>query len=98
MEYVMQQSMTEEEKQKIITALQNKQALLPCPRCSKQKFTILDGYFNQTIQQHIQAGLIIGGPSVPSAVIVCDNCGYMSQHALGILGLMPKIPEITNAK
>ena len=94
----MQQIMSADEKQKIITALQNRQALLPCPRCHKQKFTLLDGYFNQTIQQNINTGLIIGGPSVPSAIIVCENCGYMSQHALGVLGLMPKIEEAINGK
>lgn len=86
----MQKIMTIEEKQKISNALQQKQALLPCPRCDKQKFTLLEGYFNQTIQQDLQAGLTIGGPSVPSVVVVCDNCGYMSQHALGVLGLLPK--------
>ena len=85
----MQQTIPANEKQKIIKALEDKQALLPCPRCHKQKFTLLDGYFNQPIQQNLQ-NFNLAGPSLPSAVIVCENCGYMSQHALGVLDLIPK--------
>ena len=48
---------------------------------------LADGYFNQPLQTE-PAGLTIGGSSVPSIIVVCDNCGYMSQHALGILGLL----------
>jgi len=81
--------MTEEEKQRIIKALEEHGASLPCPRCGNQQFTLLDGYFNQTIQTELK-GMVIGGPSVPSVVVVCTRCGYMSQHALGALGLLPK--------
>ena len=68
----MQQTIPANEKQKIIKALEDKQALLPCPRCHKQKFTLLDGYFNQPIQQNLQ-NFNLAGPSLPSAVIVCEN-------------------------
>jgi len=81
--------MKEEEKQRIIKALEEHGASLPCPRCGNQQFTLLDGYFNQTIQTELK-GMVIGGPSVPSVVVVCTRCGYMSQHALGVLGLLPK--------
>lgn len=82
--------MTSEEKQKIVDALHKKRANRPCPRCDEKNFTLLDGYFNQSIQQSLTAGVILGGPSIPSIVILCNNCGYMSQHALGVLGLIPK--------
>jgi len=81
--------MKEEEKQRIIKALEERGAKLPCPRCGNQQFTLVDGYFNQTIQTELK-GMVIGGPSVPSVVVVCTRCGYMSQHALGTLGLLPK--------
>ena len=84
--------MTPENKQEIINTLQSKGAIMPCPRCANNNFTLLDGYFNQPIQQEL-SGMIIGGPAVPSAVIVCNKCGYMSQHALGVLGLLPKTEE-----
>ncbi|MCK4814176.1 hypothetical protein KA005_00275 [bacterium] len=83
--------MTAKEKQKIVGILSKKGAVHPCPRCGEKGFTLLDGYFNQTIQQTLGGGnTFIGGPSVPSIVVVCNNCGYMSQHALGVLGLMPE--------
>lgn len=83
--------MTPEKKQEIINILQQKGAVLPCPRCNNNNFTLLDGYFNQVIQQELNLNtVIIGGPSVPSVAVACNRCGYISQHALGVLGLMPK--------
>jgi predicted RNA-binding Zn-ribbon protein involved in translation (DUF1610 family) len=83
------ENLSSEEKQKIIDKLSEKGANHPCPRCTSKNFTILDGYFAQPIQPSL-TNLMFGGPSVPSVVIVCNNCGYMSQHALGMLGLLPK--------
>jgi len=80
--------MEKEEKEKIIKKLTEKEALQPCPRCRRNSFTLIDGYFNQTIQNNFQ-GLVIGGTSVPTIIVVCENCGYLSQHALGALGLLP---------
>ena len=65
---------------------------MPCPRCASTEFSVADGYLNQTIQGEL-SGVVIGGPSIPSALIVCTNCGFMSQHALGALGLLPPAPE-----
>jgi len=79
-----------DQKQEIIKALERAGAKLPCPRCGNSRFTLLDGYFNQPIQSEV-AGLVLGGLSVPSAVVVCTQCGFLSQHALGALGLLPKI-------
>lgn len=81
-----------EEKQKIYEAIKKK-AILPCPRCGTKNFTLLDGYFNQGILQKLTSDLTIGGPTVPSVVVLCSNCGYMSQHALGVLELMPTNEE-----
>jgi hypothetical protein len=81
-----------EQKQRIIEALNKAGARLPCPRCGNNNFTLLDGYFNQTVQTEL-GGLVLGGPSVPSVVVVCARCGYLSQHALGALNLLPKLPS-----
>lgn len=81
--------MSAEEKRKIIAALEERGATLPCPRCGNNAFTLLDGYLNQTIQKELK-GIVIGGPSVPTIVITCKRCGFLSQHALGILGLLPE--------
>ena len=69
--------------------LPNAGANLPCPRCGNDDFTLLDGYFNQIIQDEPR-GIVLGGRTIPSIVIACKRCGYLSQHAVGVLGLLPK--------
>lgn len=79
--------MDKERKDEIIKRLTERGALMPCPRCGNENFSIIDGYFNQTIQSEFK-GLVIGGRSVPTAIVVCNKCGYIAQHALGVLGLL----------
>jgi ribosomal protein S27AE len=81
-------SIPESEKTRIIAALEKAQAKAPCPRCGNLTFTLLEGYFNQPIQFEL-SGYSLGGPSVPSVVVACNRCGFLSQHALGPLGLLP---------
>jgi len=81
-------------KKIIINTLQARGAKLPCPRCGTNNFTLLDGYFTQPVQQDLKAFSV--GPSVPSVVVICNQCGYMSQHALGALGLMPAEETVNN--
>jgi ribosomal protein S27AE len=85
----MSDQITQEQKKRIIEALNEKGAKLPCPRCGNESFALLDGYFNHTLQTELK-GIIIGGPSVPSVVVTCVRCGFLSQHALGVLGLLPR--------
>lgn len=80
--------MSQEEKNNIVRILQEKGAVMPCPRCGKNQFTLADGYLNNSLQQDLN-GITIGGPSIPSVAVVCTNCGYISQHAIGVLGLLP---------
>lgn len=83
------QKIPDERKHEIVEALEERGAKLPCPRCGNQSFTLLDGYFNQVLQTDL-GGIILGGPSIPSVVVVCTRCGFLSQHALGALGLLPR--------
>ena len=85
-------SISDVQKQKVLEALDKAGANLPCPRCGNGHFSLVDGYFNHPIQTSL-GGLVIGGPSVPSVVVVCNQCGFISQHALGALNLLPKQPE-----
>ena len=83
------QDSAQDQKDKIIKALMERGANLPCPRCGNNAFTLLDGYFNQIIQNEPK-GIVLGGRTIPSIVIACKRCGYLSQHAVGMLGLLPK--------
>ena len=82
--------MNKDREAEIIAKLQEKGANLPCPRCGQTSFTLLDSYLNLIVQNELSGGLVIGGPTVPSAVTACNNCGYLSVHALGVLGLLEK--------
>jgi predicted nucleic-acid-binding Zn-ribbon protein len=80
--------------EKIIKILRDKNATLPCPACGHDGFTLLDGDF---IQEFIVWGESPLGPlgvrpgpsrrSLNYIVLVCDNCGYIRQHAKKPLGI-----------
>lgn len=60
-----------------------------CPMCGHPHFALSDGYFNQTIQTNLNT-VNLGGPSIPTIAVICTNCGFVSQHAIGVLGLLPE--------
>ena len=65
-----------EKQKKIIDILNQKGAILPCPRCGKASFSVLDEYITLAIQKDL-SNIIIGGFSIPAAVAICNNCGYI---------------------
>jgi hypothetical protein len=83
----MNQLLTSEEKQKIIETLAQRGVNASCPMCGNKNFIMADGYFNQMMQKDFQ-NVTLGGPSIPTIATVCNNCGFVSQHALGVLGLL----------
>jgi hypothetical protein len=85
-------TMTVEQAQDVIQALKTKGVRLPCPRCGYAHFTLLEGFFSQPISGNLAASGTMAfsqGPTVPSVVTACGRCGFLSQHALGALGLGP---------
>ncbi len=85
--YIRKMLLTEEQKKKIIDTLSTKKAVNACPRCGKTAFTLVDGIFNQTVQSNIKS-ISLGGISIPTVIVSCDNCGFLSQHSIGVLGLL----------
>jgi ribosomal protein S27AE len=63
-----------------------------CPMCGNNHFTVADAYLSNTLQVDFTS-INLGGPSIPSMAIICTNCGFISQHSLGILGLMPEVKD-----
>jgi hypothetical protein len=54
----------------------------PCPRCGNQHFSILEGYTFFPINE--TTGTILGGPTIPAILVVCNACGAITPHALGV--------------
>ena len=80
---------TEAERQRIINALTERGATRPCSRCGNPRFALLDGYFSELLGDGLNFNF--GGPVVPSVVLACEKCGYIVQHALGVLGLLDMV-------
>jgi hypothetical protein len=85
--------MNENDYKKIVKILNEERHVnLPCPRCNNKHFTLVNGYFTHTLQS-TQNELKIGGTTIPTVITVCSNCGFISQHAVGVLGLIPDNQE-----
>lgn len=76
-----------DQKEKIVKVLNERLGGFQCPMCHKGPFTIIDGFFNISIQSNLSS-YTLGGTTVPMVAITCNNCGYISFHALGALGLL----------
>ena len=79
----------------IIYALTEKGVNQPCPRCTSRNFSVV-GETEITVENSPLPGKgLIGrslrsftsNVSLPTIVIACDNCGYITQHAQASLGL-----------
>lgn len=79
---------SKKKKEEIAKILDEKLKGIKCPMCHKDSFIIADGYFNNVLQDNLD-GLVLGGSTIPTISIICSNCGFVSQHALGALGLLP---------
>lgn len=89
MVYVPQSAWSEEFKQRVIKRLQDRHVRGACPMCGNSSFALLDGYMNHPLQTDLSMGMVLGGPSIPTVAIACSNCGFISEHALGALNLLP---------
>lgn len=78
-----------DQKKIIAEALTKRKLGMICPMCQNKSFIMADGYFNNNMQTDFSS-FSIGGPAIPTIAIICSNCGFVSQHALGVLNLLPK--------
>lgn len=90
--------MAPEEKEKIINVLVKKAPNMSCPICQGKTFTVADGYSQEQLQEDYRSRVGTGERIIPSFCIICTNCGFISHHALGAVGLIKeeKIPSISS--
>ena len=78
--------MEDARRKEIVAALNAKGVRNPCPRCGHKQFELVgQGLIGLNDDPNVMA---LGGPAVPIVIVACSNCGYISQHAQGALGLM----------
>ena len=78
--------MSEATVEEIISALEQRGANKLCARCGKDGFSFVSKAM-VSIQDDLQT-VWLGGKSIPTATIACNNCGNLSFHAIGALGLL----------
>jgi len=88
--------MNTEEKKKIVDILSKKGVTATCPMCHQDKLTMTDKYISNPIEDEIENEYSLGGPSIPTVLIICGNCGFTSQHAIGVLGLLNQQANTNN--
>lgn len=81
--------MNEDQKNIIKQKLLERAPVIECPICHHRKFVLLDGYLTENLQDDYHSVVVGGENIVPTIAIACKHCGYVSQFALGALGLLP---------
>jgi hypothetical protein len=74
-------------------ALEKAGAVRNCPRCNHHEFKILNGFFAQSLQTNT-LGVQVGGNILPTIVVVCARCGFVSQYSVEILLGVTQIEEV----
>lgn len=62
---------------------------LKCPMCGGDHFDVSRDFGHL----HVQKNLFLSGDnfrSIPTMLVVCSRCGFISLHAVGALGLLDR--------
>lgn len=75
----------DERAQLIHQALTERGADSPCPRCGNDAIAIEGQLLFTEVRARVDAAP--SNLALPTAMVTCTRCGYLSQHALTTLGL-----------
>ena len=78
-----------DDKHRIVAALKNRGAG-SCPRCTDSQWTVSE-YARIDVQATMDRNSS-ERTTIPAVMIVCEHCGFISQHALQPLGIWPTSP------
>lgn len=71
---------------------------LTCPMCGHHDFLVIGGYVREDIQTQLNS-FVMGSPAALNlAVLVCQNCGFVSHHDTNILQRVTKDGSKDGAK
>lgn len=77
--------LTEEQRKVAADALQTR-VKNPCPSCGSRSFTIADVV--SALPFDPNGPLVIGGPTVPILLVICENCALLIPFSAVKLGLV----------
>lgn len=83
--------LSEAQRKEIFAALEKRGVPRGCPMCGTNKWWIGDGYYDNALHEYFKA-FTLNGIGIPSVAIICENCGFISQHLLGALGFGSREP------
>ncbi|MGH3789193.1 MAG: hypothetical protein ACRDRU_11735 [Pseudonocardiaceae bacterium] len=83
-------TLTSEQRQQVADRLRELGATMPCPRCTDISFSLVDELAVVPVCSQV-GGSLVGGLALPAALLVCNQCGFLSYHALTKLGLAEEI-------
>ena len=86
------------DREEVARIIRQRGVNLPCHRCGSTTFTVVDGYSRLVLQDEITTSIVLGGNTVPVALVGCSNCGAITPHALGALGLLPNAEADSDEK
>jgi predicted RNA-binding Zn-ribbon protein involved in translation (DUF1610 family) len=70
-------------EKKIMVAIENKNALLPCPRCGiDNKWYPANGFINLFLSPNEVDIMEKTAHRIVAAALICGNCGYISLHEI----------------
>lgn len=75
-----------DDKHRIVAALKSRGAG-SCPRCQNSQWTVSE--YARIEAQSTMKRNSTEKTIIPAVMIVCENCGFISQHALQPLGIWP---------
>lgn len=58
---------------------------LTCPMCHHKDFIVVGGYIRNDIQTQMDGWVMGSAAALNMAVVVCQHCGFVSHHEMGIL-------------
>lgn len=85
-------------KELVLNKLEGVLKILECPMCHYNQFIIADGFVHEKLYQKYDRINSDDKKSIPAVAIICKQCGFISNHSIGILGLLNKEEEMNDEK
>lgn len=83
-------TLTTAQQEQIVHRLRELGATLPCPRCAAASFSLVKELSAVLVAPG--AGTVrADGLTLPAVILMCNQCGFLSPHALTALGLAEEI-------